>query len=66
MIAKSRYTVMLELEPEDVLVLTTIIQVFRDTSKTLEMEVPDEFRERLMGILSRLAFELHEVLGENH
>jgi len=64
MTTDKKYTVTIELEPEEILVLTTVIKVFRTVSETLEMRVPDEMRARLITVLSKLTVELNEVLGE--
>jgi len=64
MITDNKYNVVLELEPEDVLVLTTLIQVFRTTAAILEMPVPEDMRERTVRILERLTIELSIALGE--
>jgi len=65
-ITNNKYNVVLELEPEDVLVLTTLIATFRDTLKALDVEVPVEMRARIINILQKLTAELHEVLGEDN
>jgi len=66
MITDNKYNVVLELEPEDVLVLTTLIQTFRNTTTALEMEVPEEMKLRIVSILQRLTLELYDALGEEH
>jgi len=66
MTTDKKYTVTVELEPEEILVLTTVIKVFRTVSETLEMRVPDEMRARLITVLSKLTIELNEVLGEDN
>ena len=65
MTTDKKYTVTVELEPEEILVLTTVIKVFRTVSETLEMRVPNEMRARLITVLSKLTVELNEVLGED-
>ena len=66
MIINKKYTVTVELEPEEILVLTTVIKVFRTVSETLDMRVPQEMRTRLITILSKLTVELNEVLGDEN
>jgi len=66
MITNKKYTVTVELEPEEILVLTTVIKVFRTVSETLDMRVPQEMRTRLITILSKLTVELNEVLGDEN
>jgi len=65
MTTDKKYTVTIELEPEEILVLTTVIKVFRTVSESLDMSVPEEMRARLITILSKLTIELNEVLGED-
>jgi hypothetical protein len=66
MTTSKKYTVTVELEPEEILVLTTVIKVFRTVSETLDMRVPQEMRTRLITILSKLTVELNEVLGDEN
>jgi hypothetical protein len=63
MATDKKYTVTVELEPEEILVLTTVIKVFRTVSEILDMRVPNEMRARLITVLSKLTVELNEVLG---
>ena len=63
MITNNKYNVVLELEPEDVLVLTTLIGTFRTTMEVLEMPIHPDMHDRIVNILARLTSELHIALG---
>ena len=59
-----KYNIVVELAPEEVLTLTTVIKTFRDTTKALDIETPKEIRNNLCNILSKIAFELHEAVKD--
>jgi len=53
-----RNTVKIELEAEEILALTTVMNVFKDLTTGLELEVPKELKHRMANIVEKIMLEL--------
>ena len=50
--------VKVEMTPEEILAITTVISVFRDTTIALQMDVPRELKRHMANILEKITLEL--------